>query len=597
MGGNHTEAVNYNLAFLVDTSTRDGVLETVQAQLNAMFSQMEGELQGDAASVNIMLMGFQSYASDIISVDLSHGYESAFEQLTEAVNKLTERSDDSYRVGHENDGGVNYELAFNYAAAWFKEMNGDDSSSINKTFLLSSSAPQGCLSTDLRASTNSLAGFSLEGNAQSKIIGYDSTLRTIVLDGYEFGKEYEVKGIKVATGEEVTVFKINEAGVAVFDGETNLRWDRPLWAPLWRHDGQQIGVADPDKKDGKLEFPPVAYQNADGTWMLAVIAGVEAQVNYDRYLTKAEGAYDRLLNENSDVTFIDFGTQEIDFSSFEGANELEVSQVSGAVTDLFTHPGDTLMGGAGNDILFGDEIPEGVLPDDVDAAHRADYIREHHKDFDVSSSAGGRAENDTLDGGDGDDILFGGAGNDKLIGGAGDDILYGGAGDDYLDGGEGNDFLDGGLGRDEIHGGAGDDLIVYDPSDYLIDGGEGIDFLLAGADPNASLGALLTNTDAAQGPLVNDVEVLLKGGNVGDFTSLSDLKALGITIGEDGKSLMLDKALWAQGKPTEFGGGDNKVTVTAWTNGDVTLETTLQSVSPESEADQAAQTLVLTING
>ena len=51
-------------------------------------------------------------------------------------------------------------------------------------------------------------------------------------------------------------------------------------------------------------------------------------------------------------------------------------------------------------------------------------------------------------GGAGGDTLTGGAGDDLLVGGAGADTLTGGSGDDQLIGGSGNDTLDGGAGYD-----------------------------------------------------------------------------------------------------------------------------------------------------
>ena len=51
-------------------------------------------------------------------------------------------------------------------------------------------------------------------------------------------------------------------------------------------------------------------------------------------------------------------------------------------------------------------------------------------------------------GGDGNDVLFGDADNDKLDGGNGNDILNGGAGDDFLSGDVGDDTLIGGSGND-----------------------------------------------------------------------------------------------------------------------------------------------------
>lgn len=116
---------------------------------------------------------------------------------------------------------------------------------------------------------------------------------------------------------------------------------------------------------------------------------------------------------------------------------------------------------------------------------------------------------------DGDDALFGGKGND---------ILFGWGGDDYLHGGDGSDM---------IFAGGGDDLIVYDSSDYLVHGGSGIDFLLSGKDENLHLDALLNNTNPKDGPMVSEVEVLLKGDAVTTLTSLKELEDYGIKVEDD----------------------------------------------------------------
>ncbi len=94
--------------------------------------------------------------------------------------------------------------------------------------------------------------------------------------------------------------------------------------------------------------------------------------------------------------------------------------------------GDTINGGAGNDLLFG---------------------------------LGG---NDFIDGGEGFDALFGGDGNDTL---------YGGAGNDLLNGGAGNDILDGGAGDDDMYGGAGDDTYFVNSAGDLVaeEAGGGVD--------------------------------------------------------------------------------------------------------------------------
>ena len=80
----------------------------------------------------------------------------------------------------------------------------------------------------------------------------------------------------------------------------------------------------------------------------------------------------------------------------------------------------------------------------------------------------GSSKNDTLLGGNGKDELFGQAGNDTLFGGNGKDKLYGGSGNDRLDGGHGHDV-------DYLYGEGGDDyLIAHNHSDHFY-GGSGRD--------------------------------------------------------------------------------------------------------------------------
>src|SRR3546814_9100238 len=76
--------------------------------------------------------------------------------------------------------------------------------------------------------------------------------------------------------------------------------------------------------------------------------------------------------------------------------------------------GDTIASGAGDDLLYGDDLGFNNISGD-----------------------------DTIDGGTGNDILYGGRGSDRMTGGDDDDILYGQAGGDNMSGGSGNDILHG----------------------------------------------------------------------------------------------------------------------------------------------------------
>nr|WP_298410012.1 retention module-containing protein [uncultured Halomonas sp.] len=125
---------------------------------------------------------------------------------------------------------------------------------------------------------------------------------------------------------------------------------------------------------------------------------------------------------------------------------------------------DVVIGGAGNDILFGDTLDTDQLAwtngntgdvftpgnhDGLGYQGLSEYLRwsvnggEAPGDEQVSSYVrdnvesligGGRAKsgNDRLEGEGGDDILVGGGGNDTLLGGAGSDTLYGGIGADVF---------------------------------------------------------------------------------------------------------------------------------------------------------------------
>jgi len=175
---------------------------------------------------------------------------------------------------------------------------------------------------------------------------------------------------------------------------------------------------------------------------------------------------------------------------------------------------DTLTGGDGDDILFGDgintsKLPWGVAgdPDKPTADYKQvglpalkdflaaklglasvneltdadlyDYIRAHHADFNVADDTHGGK--DILHGGAGNDILYGQGGDDVLYGGEGDDILYGGTGKDILIGGKGNDTLIGGSGDDVFRWEEGDAGSVLAPTEDLIK-----DFGMGGTDPNGN---------------------------------------------------------------------------------------------------------------
>ena len=130
---------------------------------------------------------------------------------------------------------------------------------------------------------------------------------------------------------------------------------------------------------------------------------------------------------------------------------------------------DVLVGGAGNDLIFGDAlntdalaVAEGLTTApgagwlvfaELEANHgwtRADtlaYIQSNREQLaaeTINDQGQGRL-----------------GGNDTLVGGEGADILFGQEGDDVLDGGIGNDILSGGSGLNTITGGEGADTFLF----------------------------------------------------------------------------------------------------------------------------------------
>ncbi|MBA3910330.1 MAG: type I secretion protein [Rhodobacter sp.] len=96
--------------------------------------------------------------------------------------------------------------------------------------------------------------------------------------------------------------------------------------------------------------------------------------------------------------------------------------------------------------------------DNVDTSAQFIYVSDIHFD-------GVSADDDSVDGGDGNDTIFGGIGNDTLLGGVGNDSLDGGLGNDQLVGDLGNDTIDGGEGADTLFGGADNDVFIVRDGD------------------------------------------------------------------------------------------------------------------------------------
>jgi len=254
---------------------------------------------------------------------------------------------------------------------------------------------------------------------------------------------------------------------------------------------------------------------------------VNAQNAIDHILGEDDSTNEVEIIENAGFTIeaigINVGNTALDYlDQVEGTNgdadnittaeQLSdlVSDLAGATTTEKAVGDDTLLGGDGDDVIFGDTPNTDALDSDgpeygaadthdgggydvlVDHLGSDEAVLNHLADPNVAKLY--NVEGDLRGG---DDTLDGGAGNDTVFGQGGDDILLGGTGNDHLDAGTGLDFLVGDEGDDLLIGGLGGDTFAFSAN-----GGEGTDTVL---DFDAGVDTLLITDvlDADANPDIN----------------------------------------------------------------------------------------------
>ena len=282
-----------------------------------------------------------------------------------------------------------------------------------------------------------------------------------------------------------------------------------------------------------------------------------------------ELGYETRVDDNGEFYLVTADGTVLNMDGTEATVGLDSLTGRGGGNDTITgsRASDTIYGQEGDDLLVGDapsESGEGSTVGSIEGTTVASITEMSPDELDAFIDS---VENPDADG------------NDQLFGGVGNDVLLGMGGDDYLDGG---------ADEDAIFGGAGNDIIVYDNNDYLVSGGSGIDFMVSD-DKNLTLSSLLDNS-ADDKPIVNGIEVLLKGKDALSLTSLDQLaKDYGITLdtnAEGKETLILEMDKWRYDK-------ENGVYTS--NEGDLTLETNLTPVDASDPASEAVQQQVFTL--
>ena len=411
---------SYNLAFIVDTSdsmeyqisgARDSLNQIVQQLADAVDPvKHPGTIPG---TVNVLLLGFADGITKEVSVDLSQDH--ALNDLQNAIKGLWA------------SGGTNYELGLKTAGNWFASL---DNGGTNQTFFITDGAPT--------FYQQDYAGkiFDFHDKKQT-----DISADKIDWSGYEVGKPFlwEVDGHSFQViDEDGTVYGWKQNG----DGD----WNRTRCDAGWFFDHNYAQMT-PDGKGG--------YE--------LTVSGGDGQYTTSTTTENSQQAFGELVNQCGTVTAIGIGGNVANLGDYSTVTPMQdingtdlAAAILGGKAEDYVPASDTISGGEGADILFGDVVNfHGIdgnnldalrafvtvqalkdghqIPAELSNGELADLIREYHAEIAGALDAGNnKGGDDVIHGGQGDDILFGQGGNDTLYGGEGNDILHGGSGNDLL---------------------------------------------------------------------------------------------------------------------------------------------------------------------
>ncbi|WP_327786651.1 VCBS domain-containing protein, partial [Aeromonas caviae] len=476
---------NYNLAFMVDTSSSIGDdMATIRNQLIQVFEDLQASAGKEAAGkVNVFLVDFDTQVKRSVSVDLKDPNASGL--LEDVISQMN---------GYE--GYTNYEDPLKATSNWFNsDIAKNNTNAKNLAYFITDGAPNSFFYNE---NTNPVVN--------TKTV---QRLDTFVnVNNYVPGKAFYAN----IGGDQRVIVDAN--GDVRQWSQNGKKWEYSI-----------IGTLKP-QGDGSFEISDAyisGYTNDTArNNALSVLPLLEANnVVLQAIGIGSKVSIDTLKQFDSD--------QVVQFN-------VSASDLANAIlgTSINNKPGsDRIDGGAGDDILFGDAVRftgisgEGYAAikqyvsgklgaGSVTDAQVHAYITDHASEFDQSSA---NDKGDTLLGGDGNDILFGQGGDDFLYGGAGNDTLFGGSGNDTLYGESGNDRLYGGSGNDTLYGGTGNDILSGGLGNDILIGGGGNDILMgdAGADTFTWL-----KGDTEAGKVAKDYIVDFSKSE-GDKLDLSDL--------------------------------------------------------------------------
>ncbi len=543
-----TPGTSYNVALVLDISgsmaTTWGSGASAESRLatakKALIALLQDHLVNHDGTINVSLITFEGSGAinQLVISDLNSGN---IQSMITKINSLN------------TGGGTPYGSAFSTTTSWFNTAPTTDSQgnpTKNLTFFLTDGEP-----TD-SANPRDTAFSGLSAISDVNAIGIGSGVSLDTLNRYDdTGSEFTAGGSVLAnfnnaTGiNNISSWQTSGVGTAAVSSNALRLVDTSAGNGTFvvtQADTQKFTVTQATgvsfgftaaltnlNSGDTFKWNLLKFNSATNTWSVVEsgnqadtrtgIQGVgDYRFSFELFDSSGSGNFAVAIDDIRTYTTTVTGQAQVVLDPAD----LSAALIGGSTVNTPAPVGnDTVEGGDGNDILFGDVINTDALNwsgrssfpagSGVDAlkdflkvtlyggtaptdAQIYDYIRQNHAQFDVAGDT--RGGNDTLRGGTGDDILYGQGGTDTLEGGDGNDILYGGTGNDTLQGGKGNDTLIGGTGDDVFLWKAGDAGTAAAPALDVIK-----DFGTGSGNPNG--------TDKL------DLKDLLVGENSGNLTN------------------------------------------------------------------------------
>ncbi|MEW5711279.1 type I secretion C-terminal target domain-containing protein, partial [Pseudomonas sp. SB113] len=417
-GGIVNPGSNYNIAFIVDTSgsIEDSAMTSIKTQLSTIFDTLiaNAKLTGSGV-VKVLLVDFDTKVESQVSVNLAD-QAAAKAALQAVLNSMS------------SGEATNYQDAFNAATAWFKSNDATSNAGAkNLTYFITDGEPNVFNATydnvSLGYTNNTWRGtevtFDNKVNASTYTLGQTTAVTATV-----YGQT------RVIVDTDGKVYSYDSSGTKSFQG----------YVVSDGHGGFDVAGAASSYgwTNYALEYAKAAYS----ALTTAVAGGVEVQAiglgnSVDKDMLQKYFDTDKTVSTIDTAKLADTITGH---TADTGADNISGGSGNDIIFgDLISYNGQE--GSAALKAFAAEKLSTTV--DHIDDRTLHQYITEHVQDLGALASAsniyGTKDGGDTLIGNAGNDILFGQGGNDTLSGGAGNDILVGGKGNDILTGGAGAD--------------------------------------------------------------------------------------------------------------------------------------------------------------